>query len=49
MLIEIQNMYQRTQHIDVKYFFISDALKENVIRIEYCESDNHLADVLQNL
>lgn len=43
----MNNGYQsRAKHIDVRYHFIRDHLKDGKIKIEYVESQKHLADFL---
>ena len=37
---------QRSKHIDVKYHFIRDALREGKIVIVYCPSEDMVADIL---
>ena len=35
---------QRSRHIDIRYFFITDHSKRNCIRITHCPTENMLAD-----
>lgn len=37
---------QRSKHIDVKYYFIREALNEEKIHIIYCPSEDMAADIL---
>jgi KUP system potassium uptake protein len=36
---------KRTRHINIQYFFITDCLKNKDVNIEYCPTDQMLADV----
>ena len=38
--------YQRTKHIDTRFHFIRDLIKDNVIEIKYCPTEHMLADIL---
>jgi KUP system potassium uptake protein len=35
---------RRTRHIDIRYFFVADRVKNGELRIEYCPTDDMLAD-----
>ena len=35
----------RAKHVDVKYFFVRDMIQSNKIVVEYCPTDNMLADI----
>jgi hypothetical protein len=35
---------KRTRHIDIRYFFVTDNIKCNNMRVEYCPTDDMLAD-----
>lgn len=37
--------HSRTKHIDIKYHFLRNAIKDNIIVLEYCPSESMLADV----
>ncbi|CAL8152242.1 unnamed protein product [Prunus armeniaca] len=37
--------HQKTKHIDRRYHFIKDALQEGVIDLEYCPTNEQLADI----
>ncbi|CAL2234198.1 unnamed protein product [Prunus armeniaca] len=37
--------HQKTKHIDRRYHFIKDALQEGVINLEYCPTNEQLADI----
>ena len=37
---------ERTRHIDIRYFYLSDRIKENEIIIEYKSANEMLADKL---
>jgi hypothetical protein len=39
-------MHGRCKHIDVRYHFLRDLTKDNVIELKYCSSQEQLADVL---
>jgi len=41
-----QKFSKRSKHIDTKYHFIKDLSKDNKILLEYCPSENMLADML---
>ena len=34
----------RTRHIDIRYFFVTDRIKNNEMRIEYCPTGDMVAD-----
>ena len=36
----------RSKHIAIKYHFIRDEMKKRTINIQYCRTDNMLADML---
>jgi hypothetical protein len=38
--------HARTKHIDVRYHFIREALESGVIDLEYCKTDDMVADIL---
>jgi polyribonucleotide nucleotidyltransferase len=38
--------HSKTKHIDIKYHFIKEAVKNNQIKIEWIESENNQADIL---
>jgi len=35
---------KRTRHIDIRYFFVSDRIKQGEVRIEYCPMADMLGD-----
>ena len=35
---------QRTRHLNIRYFFVSDRIKKNEVHVQYCPSHNMLAD-----
>jgi len=37
---------KRSKHIDVKYRFVHDMFKNNIIKIKYCSTENQKADIL---
>ena len=39
---------QRTKHINVRYFFVTDRIQKNKVRIEYCPTDAMVSDYSQN-
>ena len=45
-LIKNPVLYKRTKHINVKYHFVRDEVKEGVISFEYCNMKEMIADVL---
>lgn len=38
--------HSRTKHIDIRFHFIRDALKNHLIQLEYLPSEEMLADIL---
>ena len=36
--------YKRTKHLNIRYFFITDRIKKGDLHIEYCLTDNMVAD-----
>lgn len=45
-LIKSGQLNRRSKHINVRYFFISEALDNGIFSLEYCPSDEQLADIL---
>ena len=39
-----QSSGQRTRHVNIRYFFIKDKIEQNEIQLEYCPTDNMIAD-----
>ena len=39
-----QSSGKRTRHFDIKYFYITDLINRNEVNIEYCSSNDMLAD-----
>ena len=37
---------RRTKHIDIRYHFIREQIQEGVIQLQYCETENMIADIL---
>ena len=35
---------KRTRHIKIRYYFITDRIKNDELQIEYCPTDNMVAD-----
>ena len=35
---------KRTRHINIRYYFITDRIKNEKLQIEYCPTDNMVAD-----
>jgi hypothetical protein len=35
---------KRTRHFDIKYFYVTDLVSRNKVEIEYCSTDEMLAD-----
>ena len=38
--------HARTKHIDIRYHFVREAIKDRVIELRYCSSQNMIADIL---
>ena len=38
--------HSRTKHIDIKYHFVRDAVQNNIIELEYCQTEKMLADIM---
>lgn len=45
-LVENQKFSNRTKHIDTKYHFIRDLKAKDVIKLQYCQTDLNVADLL---
>lgn len=45
-LVKNEVINRRSKHLDVRYHFIHEKLKEKTISIEYCQSDKQVADLL---
>jgi hypothetical protein len=39
-------MHGRCKHIDVRYYFLRDLVKNEVFELRYCRTDEQIADVL---
>ena len=35
---------KRTRHINIRYFFVTDRIKEGEMRVEYCPTGDMVAD-----
>lgn len=44
-LIKTGNFNRRSKHIDVRFHFISEKVKENSINIKYCNTSDQIADI----
>ena len=44
-LIKSGLMNTQSTHIDVRYHYISEKLNENVFHLQYCRSEDQLADI----
>ena len=40
---------RRTKHLNIRYFFITYRIKKGELKIEYCPTDDMVADFLPNL
>jgi len=38
--------HQRSKHIDIRYHFLRDQVGKNMIKLEYCRSEDQIADIL---
>ena len=45
-LAENESHSRRTRHIHVKYHYVREAIKENIVRIIYCPSEQMVADMM---
>jgi hypothetical protein len=39
-------MHGRCKHIDVRYYFLRDLIKDGVLELSYCRTENQIADVM---
>lgn len=39
-----QSMGKRTRHLDIRYFFLTSAISRDLVRVEYCPTDEMTAD-----
>jgi len=37
---------QISKHIDIRYHFLQDQVGKNMIKLEYCRSEDQIADIL---
>jgi len=44
-LIKSGQMNRQSKHIDVRYHYISEKLNENLFQLQYCRSEDQLADI----
>lgn len=40
------SVHSRTKHIDIKYHYVRDMVQAGRIQLEYCASENMIADIL---
>ena len=40
---------KQTRHINIRYFFVSDLIKANVMKVDYCPKEMMIADLYTNL
>ena len=45
-MAENPTLQQRTKHIDVRHHVIRDLVKQRIIKINYCQTNSMLADIL---
>jgi hypothetical protein len=45
-LVKTGESRNRTKHVDVKYHFATDLVKKKIIIIQYCPTDEMIADIL---
>ncbi|KAI3656369.1 hypothetical protein MP638_000785 [Amoeboaphelidium occidentale] len=38
--------HQKTKHIDIKYYFVREAVQNGIIKLKYCETRSMLADMM---
>lgn len=41
-------LHRRSKHIHVRFHFLRELVNESVISLEYCSTENQLADVMTN-
>jgi len=46
-LVENPIFHQRSKHIDIRYHFLRDQVEKNMIKLEYCISEDQIADFHQ--
>ena len=37
---------KRTRHLNIRYFFLTDQVEKNKVKIEYCPTENMIADYM---
>lgn len=45
-MVKNGQMSKRSKHIEVRYHFISEKVNEGLVKLEYCSSENQIADIL---
>lgn len=45
-MAENPNPSHRTKHIDIRYHYIKDYIKKNLIQIQHCDTNEMLADIM---
>lgn len=45
-LVDNEKFSRRTKHIDTKYHFVRDLKQKDIVNIQYCPTDNMVADLL---
>jgi len=38
-------LHQRSKHIDIRYHFLRDQVEKNMIKLEYCRSEDQIANI----
>ena len=45
-MAQIPEFHGRTTHVSIKYHFVRDQVDEGTVELQYCKSENMLANVL---
>src|SRR6266850_1234621 len=45
-LAQDDNYHAQTKHINIRYHFIRDVVKQGYIKLQYCPTDDMMADIL---
>ena len=45
-MAETGRVKNRSKHVDIKYHNVREAIKEKLIELEYCQTENNIADIL---
>ena len=45
-MAETERVKNRSKHVDIKYHIVREAVREKLIELEYCKTEENIADIL---